>query len=292
MQIRPRRSVLYMPGANARALEKAKTLAADGLILDLEDAVAPEAKETARRQVCDAVKAGGYGKRELIIRINGLDTPWGAADLAAAAAVGPDAILIPKPSTGADIVRATEAMASAGAPDKTRLWAMIETPLAILNLGEIGAVARSKGARLTCLVMGTNDLVKETRADLSEQPSAGAVLAVGDHHGRARLRPRRARRRLQQLQGRRRLPPRVRAWPRAGLRRQDADPPRSDRRRQRGVRTAADEVAFAKKIIAAFDLPESRGKGVITVEGRMVELMHAEMARRTVAIADAIAANA
>src|SRR6188474_349677 len=130
MQIRPRRSVLYMPGANARALEKAKSLPADALILDLEDAVAPEAKETARRQVCDAVKAGGYGKRELIIRINGLDTPWGAADLAAARA-----------------------------PDKTRLWAMIETPLAILNLGELAAVAQGKAARLACFVMGTNDLV-------------------------------------------------------------------------------------------------------------------------------------
>ena len=128
--------------------------------------------------MCDAVKAGGYGRRELIIRINGLDTPWGAADLAAAAAVGPDAILVPKPSTGADIVRATEAMASAGAPDKTRLWAMIETPLAILNLGEIGAVARSRARGSTCFVMGTNDLVKETRADLSEQPPPGAVLAV------------------------------------------------------------------------------------------------------------------
>src|SRR6185369_8957832 len=131
MQIRPRRSVLYMPGANARALEKAKTLAADGLILDLEDAVAPEAKETARRQVCAAVKSGGYGPRELIIRVNALDTPWGPADLEAAAAVAPDAVLLPKPGTGADIACATEALAKAGAPDTTRLWAMIETPLAI-----------------------------------------------------------------------------------------------------------------------------------------------------------------
>ena len=167
MQIRPRRSVLYMPGANARALEKAKTLAADGLILDLEDAVAPEAKEAASKQVSDAVKAGGYGHREIVIRINALDTPWGAADLAAAAAAAPDAVLLPKPGKGADIARATEALAKANAPAKTKLWAMIETPLAILNVAEIAAASRHVAARLSCFVMGTNDLVKETRADLS-----------------------------------------------------------------------------------------------------------------------------
>src|SRR5712671_1718684 len=150
MQIRPRRSVLYMPGSNARALEKAKTIAADALILDLEDAVAPEAKEAARGQVCAAVKAGGYGHRELVIRINALDTPWGQADLEAAAAAAPDAVLLPKPGTGADIVRATEALARTGAPDKTRLWAMIETPLAILNLADIAAASQRQNARLAC----------------------------------------------------------------------------------------------------------------------------------------------
>src|SRR5581483_2729749 len=167
MPIRPRRSVLYMPGSNARALEKAKSLAADALILDLEDAVAPDAKEAARGQVCAAVKAGGYGHRELVIRINGLGTPWGQADLEAAAQAAPDAVLLPKPGTGADIARATEALARAGAPEKTRLWAMIETPLAILNLQDIAAASQRRGARLACFVLGTNDLVKETRADLS-----------------------------------------------------------------------------------------------------------------------------
>src|SRR5689334_10969383 len=147
MQIRPRRSVLYMPGSNARALEKAKSIPADALILDLEDAVAPDAKETARQQVCDAVRGGGYGDRELIIRINGLDTPWGKADLEAAAAAAPDAVLLPKPGSGADIVRVTEALVRAGAPEKTRLWAMIETPLAILNLADIGAASKKPGAR-------------------------------------------------------------------------------------------------------------------------------------------------
>src|SRR5215813_5414322 len=167
MQTRPRRSVLYMPGANARALEKVKTLAADCLILDLEDAVAPEAKEAARAQVCAAVRAGGYGERALIIRINALATPWGQADLAAAAAAAPDAVLLPKPGTGDDIMRASEALARAGAPERTLLWAMIETPLAILNLADIASASRRPGARLACFVLGTNDLVKETRADLS-----------------------------------------------------------------------------------------------------------------------------
>jgi citrate lyase subunit beta / citryl-CoA lyase len=287
MQIRPRRSVLYMPGSNARALEKAKTLPADALILDLEDAVAPEAKETARKQVCDAVKAGGYGHREVVVRVNALDTPWGAADIAAAAAAAPDAVLLPKPATGADIVRATEALA--GAPDKTRLWAMIETPLAILNLADIAAASRQAGARLACLVMGTNDLVKETRADLSSNrrpalywlsATITAARAYGldvldgvynnfrDADG---LRRECVHGRRLGFDGKTLIHPDQVATANAVF----APPP--------------DEVAFARKIIAAFDQPENKGKGVITVEGRMVELLHADMARRTVAIAEAIA---
>jgi citrate lyase subunit beta / citryl-CoA lyase len=289
MQIRPRRSVLYMPGSNARALDKAKSLPADALILDLEDAVAPEAKEGARKQVCDAVKAGGYGHRELVIRINALDTPWGAADVVAAAAAAPDAVLLPKPATGADIVRATEALAKAGAPEKTRLWAMIETPLAILNVADIAAASKRAGARLACLVMGTNDLVKETRADLSvNRRPALYWLSATVTAARAW--------RLDVLDG-------------VYNNFRDADGLRREcvHGRRLGfdgktlihptqVATAnevfappEDEVAFARKIIAAFDQPENRGKGVITVEGRMVELLHAEMARRTVAIAEAIA---
>jgi citrate lyase subunit beta/citryl-CoA lyase len=288
MQTRPRRSVLYMPGSNARALEKAKSIAADGLILDLEDAVAPEAKETARKQVCEAVKAGGYGNRELVIRINALDTPWGEADLEAAAAAAPDAVLLPKPGTGADIVRATEALARAGAPDKTRLWAMIETPLAILNLGDIASASKREGARLACFVLGLNDLVKETRADLSinRRPALywlSAALTAARAYG------------LDVLDG-------------VYNNFKDADGYR--RECVHGRRLGFDgktlihpdqvvvanevfappeaEVAFARKIIAAFAQADSKGKGVITVEGRMVELLHAEMAARTVAIAEAI----
>ena len=131
--IRPTRSALYMPGSNARALEKAKTLSADAVILDLEDAVAPDAKAIARTQVCAAVAAGGFGQRQVVIRINALDTPWGQADLDAAAKTNPDAILLPKPNTAGDIDRASAALRQAGATQTTKLWAMIETPLAVLN---------------------------------------------------------------------------------------------------------------------------------------------------------------
>ncbi|HEC00841.1 MAG TPA: CoA ester lyase, partial [Sphingomonadales bacterium] len=156
-QIRPRRSVLYMPGSNPRALEKAKTLAADGLILDLEDAVAVAAKEEARDLVAAAVKDGGYGARELIIRINGLDSPWGADDMAAACAAGPDAILLPKVESAHMVRQAEEMMIKYGAPDKTKIWCMMETPYAMLRAAEIAASTDC----LTCFVMGTSDLVKD-----------------------------------------------------------------------------------------------------------------------------------
>jgi citrate lyase subunit beta/citryl-CoA lyase len=290
MDIRPRRSVLYMPGSNARALEKARSLPADALILDLEDAVAPEAKEAARAQVCAAAKAGGYGGREVVIRINALDTAWGEADLEAAAAAGPDAVLIPKPGSGADIERATQALASAGAPARTRLWAMIETPAAILNVAEIAAAARRPGARLACFVMGTNDLVKETRAELSGDRRealywlSAAVTAArasgldvldgvyNDFRDLEGFRRECAQGRALGFDGKTLIHPDQVAIANAVF-----APPEA-------------EVAFARKIIAAFDRPESKGKGVITVDGRMVELLHAEMARRTVAIAEAIAA--
>jgi len=154
---RPRRSVLYMPGSNARALEKGRTLPADGLILDLEDAVAPDAKEKARNQVCEAVKAGGYGLRELVIRVNGLATPWGYADVAAAATSGAHAILLPKVES-ADAIRQLEnTMAANGAPDSMAIWAMMETPRSILEAQRIAEAS----SRMECLVMGTSDLAKD-----------------------------------------------------------------------------------------------------------------------------------
>src|SRR5690349_10234480 len=162
--IRPRRSVLYMPGANARALEKARTLPADGIIIDLEDAVAPEAKDAARAQVAAAVRQGGYGRREVVIRVNPLDSPWGEADIDAAAEAGANAVLVPKIADAESLTSLGHRLRRIGAADSVRVWAMIETPLAILNCERIASVARDGIARLDCLVMGTNDIAKDTRA--------------------------------------------------------------------------------------------------------------------------------
>src|SRR3984885_9462108 len=161
MLARPRRSVLYMPGSNAKALAKAKTLPADALILDLEDSVAPDMKPTAREQVAEAVRAGGFGSREVVIRVNGPPPPWGEEDLAAASAAGPDAILLPKVDGPGAIMSAARTLREAGAPDRTRIWAMMETPNAVLNAGSIAAVAADPTSRLAVMVMGLNDLAKE-----------------------------------------------------------------------------------------------------------------------------------
>src|SRR5205809_2036194 len=161
MAIRPRRSVLYMPGSNARALEKAKTLAVDGIILDLEDAVAPDAKAVARDQVVAAVKAGGFGTREVFIRVNGIDTPWFPDDLNAAIEAAPDAILVPKLSMPDLPERIGERLLSRHANQHTRIWAMIETPAAIFNVREIARAATDSETRLAGFVLGTNDLAKE-----------------------------------------------------------------------------------------------------------------------------------
>src|SRR6185503_3296346 len=166
MTIHPRRSVLYMPGSNARALEKAKTLAADGVIFDLEDSVAPDAKESARRQVAEAVKAGGFGARQVFIRVNAIDTPWHVEDLAAAAQAAPDAILVPKVSNPETLELVGRRLLDMHIDHKTRVWAMIETPLAIFNILAIAAAARDSESRLAGFVMGTNDLAKDTRARL------------------------------------------------------------------------------------------------------------------------------
>ncbi len=287
---RPRRGVLYMPGSNARVLEKAKGLAADALILDLEDAVSPDQKEAARAQVVAAVTDGGYGKRELVVRINGLDSPWGRDDLAAAVKAGPDAILVPKVSHGADIQLAEDLMADAGAPSSIKLWVMMETPLAMLNAGEIAAEAGRADGRLACFVMGTNDLAKETGASLAGNRdgmlawlsiSVAAAKAHGldiidgvynDFRDEAGFRAEAAQGVRLGMDGKTLIHPGQIA-------------PANE------IFSPADEnIRSARDIIAAFDLPENAGKGVITVDGRMVELLHAAMARRTVAIADAIKA--
>lgn len=288
---RPTRSALYMPGSNVRALDKAKTLPADAVILDLEDAVAPDAKATARAQVIAAVKAGGFGPRQVVVRINSLATPWGAEDLAAAAAVAPDAILLPKPDTAADIDRASDALRRAGAPDRVRLWAMIETPLAVLNARDIAAAARHAGARLSCFVLGTNDLVKETRAELDADRTAAlfwlsAAVTAARAYGLTVLDG--VYNNFKDADG---LARECRQGRMLGFDGKTLIHPDQIGTANTTFAPSETEVAWSRKIIAAFDAPDAAGKGVITLDGKMVELLHADIARRTVAIADAIAAR-
>jgi citrate lyase subunit beta/citryl-CoA lyase len=292
MTTRPRRSVLYMPGANQRALDKARTLPADALILDLEDSVAPDAKPAARETVCAAVRSKAYGAREIVIRVNALETPWGTADLFAAASAEPDAILVPKVNRPGDIVSAAKVLKAAGAADRTRLWAMIETPMSILDAREIAATGADPENRLSCLVLGTNDLLKESRARMTENRFAVvpwlalSVLAAraygldivdgvyNDFKDEAGFRAECEHGRTLGMDGKTLIHP-----SQVGPCNEIFSP-------------TAEEVAWSAKIIAAFDQPENARKGVITVEGRMVERLHLVMAQRTVAIADAVAAMA
>jgi citrate lyase subunit beta/citryl-CoA lyase len=281
---RPRRSVLYMPGSNVRALEKAKMLPADGLILDLEDAVAPDAKETARKQVCDAVKGGGYGMRELIIRVNGLSTKWGFEDVALASQSGCDAILLPKVES-ADAIRHMEAiMRSNGAPDSMAIWAMMETPRSILESERIA----SSTPRMSCLVLGTSDLAKEldcahTRERLPMITSLGLCLLAARAAGLAIL---------------------------DGVYLDLADDEGFEYACRQGAELGFDgktlihpkqvgpcnkvftpkpaDVAWSRKIITAHAEAAARGEGVCVVDGRLIENLHVESATRIVAMAEAI----
>ncbi len=286
MALRPRRSALYMPASNVRALEKAKSVAADVVIMDLEDAVAPDAKATARAQAIAAIDAGGFGRREVVLRINGLDSPWGADDLAAASRSKADAILVPKVSTPTMIADAERGMTSA--PATMQLWAMIETPLGILNLREIAATASIAGSRLACFVIGTNDLVKETRAELDADRTAAlywlsAIMTAGRAHGLDVLDG--VYNDFKDLDG---LLRECRQGRQLGMDGKTVIHPDQIATVNDVFRPSADEIAAAEKIVSAFELPENQGRGVITMNGRMVELLHAEMARRTLAVARAI----
>ncbi len=288
MVARPRRSVLYMPGSNAKALAKAKTLPADALILDLEDSVAPDQKIIAREQVAEAVRARAFGGREVVIRVNGPHTPWGAEDLVAASAAQPDAILLPKVDGPGTIMAAARTVRDAGDPEGPRIWAMMETPNAILNAGSIASVAADPSSRLSVMVMGLNDLAKETRARLTPgRPTMTAWLAscviaarahgvdiidgvyndIEDLDGF----------RLECLQGRD-----------MGLDGKTLIHPTQIDICNEVFAPTSVEVESAAAIIEAFALPENAGKGVIQLNGRMLELLHADMARRTLAIAKAI----
>ena len=282
--LRPRRSVLYMPAANERALEKAKTIPADALIFDLEDAVSPDAKQTARANAVAAAQSGDYGNREITIRCNGLTTPWGADDLAAAARSGAAAVVIPKVNSRAYLEEIDRLLVLAGAPDELTIWAMIETPTAILDIRTI-----AHHDRVNVLVMGNNDLAKELRTGVLPERSpivphlayallgareAGKVILdgvfndVGDpdgflaeaRHGKA-----------------------------MGFDGKTLVHPSQVTPANEVWAPSADEVDFAERVIAAFDDARAAGQGVITVDGRMIEHLHVQNAQRILAVARAIA---
>ena len=287
---RPRRSLLFMPGSNPRALEKGRNLPADGLILDLEDSVAPDAKANAREQIAQTIAAKSFGKREILIRVNGLDTPWWGDDLAMARRAQPDGILVPKVSSVGDLRTIAERLDVIGADASIKVWAMIETARAVLHAEELAAASRDVNKRLAGFVFGPNDVSRETRIRML--PGRAAMMAMITHCILA-----------------------TRAY---GL--EILDGPYSDFSNPDGFAVEcaqardlgfdgktlihpgqidacnaiftppADEVAEARRIIAAFEQPENAARGAIQLNGKMVERLHADMARRTIAIADAIAA--
>lgn len=284
---RPRRSALYMPGANARALEKARTLDADVLLLDLEDAVAPAQKAEARALVVEALRAGGYGHREKVVRVNGAGTPWAADDLTAAAGSGADAVLLPKVESATQVRAADAALEAAGAPPGLALWAMIETPMGVLRAAEIAAAS----PRLGALVAGTSDLVKDLSA--RHTPGRGEVLTAlslvvlaARAHGLACLDG--VHLRLDDdagfeaacVQGRD-----------LGFDGKTLIHPKTVAAANRIFGPSPDELAQAHRIMVAHAEAERLGQGVVVVDGRLVEALHVAAARRTLALAEAIAAR-
>ena len=280
---RPRRSALYMPAANARAVEKARDLACDVVILDLEDAVAPDAKDLARQQAVEAVRAGGFGRREVVIRVNGLDTPWGADDLAAASTARPAAVLAPKVSSAADVAAYDAALTG-----ETRLWVMIETCAALFALDAIAACAAS--SRLDAFVIGTNDLAKEMRCRLTvdRAPLLGPLslsVAAARAHGLTILDG--VYNGIEDEDG---LARQCAQGSEFGFDGKTLIHPKQIAFANQAFSPAPDEVHWARIIVEAFDLPENASKGVLRVEGRMVERLHLAQARRLIAVAEAIAA--
>jgi citrate lyase subunit beta/citryl-CoA lyase len=282
--LRPRRSALYMPGANERALEKAKTLPADALILDLEDAVAPDAKPAARERVCAAVASGEYGRRELTIRVNACDTAWHEEDVRAAAKAGPDAVVVPKVNSAADVHAVERLLEQAGAPERTKIWAMVETPVAILHVKEIAAAS----SRLTVLVMGTNDLAKELHAQ--HVPGRAPLLAglsmcllAARAYGKQILDG--VYNDVRDLDG---FAAECRQGRELGFDGKTLIHPGQLGPCNRAFAPSAEEVDRSRRIIAAFEEATERGDGVVTVDGRMIENLHVDDARRLLALADAV----
>lgn len=288
--IRPRRSLLFMPGSNPRALDKARTLPADGIILDLEDSVAPDAKAAARDNIAQAIAARGFGRREVLIRINALDSPWWIEDVGMAGKVTPDGILVPKISSVADLNAVADRLSDINADMSIRVWAMIETARAVLHAEELAAASRDSELRLAGFVFGPNDISRETRIRMTPGRAAmlpmitHCVLAARLHH-------------LDILDG-----------PYSGLGDAEGFAAECAQARDLGFdgktlihpgqiaacnaafTPPADEVAQARRIIAAFAAPDNATRGAIQLDGRMVERLHADIAKRTIAMADAIAA--
>ena len=287
MTVRPRRSVLYMPGSNARALEKARDLPADCVILDLEDAVAPDAKAQARGLINKALKSG-FGDREVMVRINGLDTRWWVEDLDSIVGARPDAILVPKISNPNQLQDLAARIVDMGTDPHIRVWAMMETPLAMINAGEIAASALDSETRLSGFVMGTNDLAKDTRARLVPGrapmlPWLMTCVAAARAYG------------IDILDGvyndlgdEKGFVDECKQAVDLGFDGKTLIHPKQIEPCNQAFSPSSEEVDAARKMIAAFELPENRDKGVVQIGGRMVERLHAEMAQRTVAIADAI----
>lgn len=288
MNIRPRRSLLYMPGSNPRALEKARSLPADGLILDMEDAVAPDAKQVAREQIAAALAEGGYGHRELLVRINALSTEWGLDDVKAVctSSVAPDAVLIPKISTPADVIEAVEAFEAAGCPDSVDMWIMAETPLCILNINDIAAAH----PRLRGIVMGTSDLSKDTRVRHTPD-RLGFITALNLCVYAARAHGLDIIDGVQlDLEDDGALAVSCEQGRDLGFDGKSLIHPRQIAAANTAFGPGEAEVESARQIIEGFEAAQREGKAVVVVNGRLVENLHVEEARRLLALADAIAA--
>lgn len=287
-EYRPRRSALYMPGANDKALEKAKSLPTDAIIFDTEDSVAPDMKSVAREKVAEAVTSGAYGRRELTIRVNSIETEWHEADVRSAAAAGPAGIVVPKINSAEDVAAVERLLESAGAPDHTTIWAMLETPAAIERAVEIATASE----RLTVLIMGTNDLAKELRAALvpgrapllwglarcvNAARFADKVILDGVYNdvrnaeGFA----------LEAAQG-----------AEMGFDGKTLVHPTQVEPANAAFAPSTEEIEYSRRVVEAFEAGIAEGKGVVTVDGRMIENLHVDNARRALAIDQAVRALA
>jgi citrate lyase subunit beta/citryl-CoA lyase len=287
VSLHPRRSLLYLPGCNARALEKARTLSCDGVILDLEDSVAPDAKTMARRQVIGALTAGGFGRREVVVRVNGLDTPWGEDDLDALAQAAPDAVLVPKVQDAGDIAR-YDARLSAY-PERVQLWAMVETCRSLFHLENLAGACRT--SRLACLVMGVNDLAKEMGAELEpgRAPFLGPLslsVAAARAHDLSILDGV-----FNGLEDPAGLEQECRQGRAFGFDGKTLIHPSQIETCNRVFSPSPDQIAWASAVADAFAQPENAALGVMRVNGKMVERLHLAQAERILAVQAAMAAG-